>query len=286
MSLLLGVILGIICFVGFGLSDYFGALSSRKIGAFQSVIVSRIFSLAIMLIIFLSFFSLPYLSNYNIALLAITSLLLLLGYICFYKGFKVGKVSIVSPISNSAVLVTLVLALLFLSYNLTNFEAIGIVLIIIGTILASFELKELKKLNFKVAVRGVWYAFGAMTFWGIGSFLVILLVNSLGWFIPIFLIYVFYFAYAVVYALSLKVKFTNLKPALPITALTGILATVGFLAYSVGIVLNYTLIVLVLLGAAPTLTVALALTRLKEKLEINHKVGIALILISLVLLAL
>ncbi len=239
-----------------------------------------------MLVILLIFFKLPVIMPATWALLAVTSLLLLLGYICFYKGFSVGKVSIVSPIANSAVVVTLVIALLFLSYTLTNFETVGIILIIIGTVLASFELKELKKLNFKIAVKGVWYAFGAMIFWGIGSFLIIILVNNLGWFIPIFLVYVFYFTYCVIYAISLRVKFTNLKPALPITALTGVLATIGFLAYSIGITLNYTLIVLVLLGAAPTLTVVLALTRLKEKLEINHKVGILLILVSLILLSL
>ncbi|HUC38931.1 MAG TPA: EamA family transporter [Candidatus Acidoferrum sp.] len=286
MSLLLGVVLGIICFVGFGLSDYFGALSSRKIGAFQSVIVSRIFSLTIMLVILLAFFKLPSIAPITWALLAVTSLLLLLGYMCFYKGFKVGMVSIISPIANSAVIITLVLALLFLSYTLTTFEAVGIVLIIVGTLLVSFELKELKKLNFKIAVKGFWYAIGAMLFWGIGSFLVIILVDQLGWFVPIFLVYVFYFTYSVIYAASRRVKFTKLRPALPITALTGILATIGFLAYSIGITLNYTLIVLVLLGAAPTLTVILALTRLKEKLEINHKLGVLLILVSLVLLSL
>lgn len=135
-------------------------------------------------------------------------------------------------------------------------------------------------------IKGADYALYAMMFWGAGSFLLIVLVDKLGWLIPILLVYIFYFIYSVLYVGAVHIEFKKIKPALLITALTGILATTGFFAYSVGIVLNYTAIVIVLLGAAPTLTVILALTRLKEKIEINVKIGVILILISLVLLAL
>ena len=286
MLALLGVFLGIVCLVGFGLADYFGALSSRMIGVFQSVAISRVFSLAMVLAVFLAFFRLPLLTLSDMVLVAITTLLLFLGYLAFYKGFKVGKVSIVSPIANSSVIVTLVLAIAFLNTPLTNLESIAAALIIIGTLLASFELKELKRLNFRAMIKGANYAFGAMLFWGIGSFLVIVLVNELGWFIPIFLVYVFYFAYSAIYAGALRVRFTKISPmALIVVALTGILAAVGFLAYGAGASLGYAPIVIVMLGAAPTLTVILALIRLKEKLKISLKTGIILILVGLVLLS-
>ena len=287
MSVLLGVLLGLASFAGYGLSDYFGALASKRIGELPTLVVRGAFSLAMVLALFLAFYGYPNLNPFSLFQVAVTAALLALGLWAYYKGVRSGMVSIVSPIANSSTIVTLGLAMVFLRLPLTSLESITIPLIILGTILASFESnrQRLPTNSSNSITEGVVYALGAMLFWGVGTFLMIPLVNELGWFIPVFLVYPFIVAYSLASAAALRVKLTSIRPGLSNAALAGIMGATGFLAYGAGVSLGYAPILIVTGGAAPILTTVLALAVLKEKLATNLKVGVVLILGSLLLLS-
>lgn len=285
MSLLVGVVLGAMSLIGYGLSDYFGALSSRKVGSFQSTAVSRAIALiAIAPLLFI--FKIPALTLQEILFLVASGVLSNLGIILFYKALKVGNVSIATSISGAYPAVTILLLLAFFSTQLTYPQSAAIMLIILGTILVSFKYKDLRRLKFTKLVKGSEYAVFSLFAFGLSIFLEVVLVKDLGWFIPAFFIYFVMLVYNLAHSLVFRVKFTKVITAIPSTALAGITAVLGFIAFNYGVVLNYAVIVTPLSGASTMLTVLLALALLKERLEPNQKIGIALILFSAIVLSL
>lgn len=285
MSTLFAVIFSLISLVGYGVSDFFGAIGSRKIGAFQAAMISRGISLVTLLIIFFIFFKLPPIPPTTILILGITGLLGTFGLLALYKGFKVGNVSIVSPISSSWAMITVLLGIIFLQESLTNLQLLAIALIILGTISSSIKLSEFKKLNSKTLVSGAVYAFIAMLSWGLMYFLINVLVKALGWFPPILFLIAFSVLYLAIYFKASKMKLAKMKPVLGILALVSILDTIAFLAYSIGATSNDVIIVAPIAAAAPAITIILAIARFHEKLETSHKIGIVAIIIGLIVIS-
>ena len=120
-----------------------------------------------------------------------TGLCAALGYLLFYRALEVGPVSIVSPITATSSTFTLLLSVLILQERL-SFGHMGLViLVILGLVLASTSLVELRALSkqpwhfllrWSQGVR--WaivatLAFGAMDF-GIGAS-----ASMNGWFLPV-----------------------------------------------------------------------------------------------------
>ncbi len=219
MSVLLAVIFGALSLVGYGISDYLASLSSKRIGSFETVIISRAVSLIILIAAFLLFFQFPVLTIFEIELLLITTFFTMVGLLSFYKGFAVGDVSIVASIGNSCTAVTVILLLLFLKATLTTLESICIVAIIAGTILTSFKLKDLHKLDPRKAVKGSGYAVLSMLAWGVSLFLGVILIGYLGWFFPVLFIYAILLVYNLIYFFARGIKFKSVgNTILPATS--------------------------------------------------------------------
>ncbi len=278
---------GIIALVSFGLNDYWGPLVSRKIGAFETSMLSRFFAVVVFFAIFLLlFFQVPSISGYVIALLLATATVELIGTVAFYKGAKMGQIAIITPIANTSSIVTVALGLIFLSFPLTSLEYVSMGMIILGTLLATFKLKDIKKLKLNRLAVGAELGFLAMACWGTGLFLQILLVEQIGWFLPGLLVSVVMLIYFAIYYKASKVKYVAPKSEWLVLFLVGLTVVVGLLAYNFGVTGTDPLIVAPILAAAPALTVVLALVRLKEKIDPNNMFGIALIVLGLVMLAL
>ena len=112
----MGILFGIFSMLGWGIADFLGALSSRRIGYLLTLFWMQIAGFLIALIYFL--IKIP---PFNItSILKFLPVLVLCGFLeavaysAFYKGLKEGQVSLVSPIGSSWAFLTLVLGLIFL----------------------------------------------------------------------------------------------------------------------------------------------------------------------------
>ncbi len=284
LSVLIGVALGLVALIGYGLSDYFGAISSKKIGGFQSAAVSRAIAL-IALTPLLFVFKIPPLTPMEIVFLVAAGVLVDLGLITFYKALKEGSVAIATPISSAYPVVTVILLLVFFNTQLSGLQEACIFLIILGTVLASFKYENLRKLKFTKFVKGSEFATLSMLFIGAGLFLEVILVKDLGWFVPALLIYFVALLCNILYSASFGVKFAGIGKAIPWAALAGITAVMGVVAFNYGAFLNYAVIVTPLSGASAILTVLLAFVLLKEKLDKYQMFGIALVLLGTIVLS-
>ncbi len=279
-----GIIFGIIAMIGWGAADFFAAIAVRKAGTFTVYLWSALLSVLFFLPL-APFFGIPVLSWTAVALLLFASMLSMISWLAFYKGFQVGKVSVVSPIALSWPAITVILSITLLKESLTFIQASGVVLAIAGGVMASFRLSDLGKLNFSSPSSGVKYALIAALGWGIYFIPVDVLVEAYGWFIPLFFIHAISAGYILAYSRATR---RNMQFPMGLGKLLLIIAGLNvfaYMSYGLGITSEHTAVVAPIIAAAPAVTILLARKYFNEALEINQKAGILSILLGLVLLS-
>jgi len=284
MQIAIGIIFGIIAMFGWGASDFFVTKSARGTNLFKAFLWSQIIALAIMLPVFLIFFKLPQFSFMIIGLILASGILTVIANLTFYKGLQVGKVSIIMPVESCWAIVTVLLSLTLLSEVLTGMQATGIIIILAGAILVSFKWKDLLKI--KNPAIGVKYAVIAAVAFGIDFVIIDILVGKIGWFLPIFFIGTITAAYMLLYSGTTKRDITFPKNVWLFIILVGILDTVAYLSYSVGVTSEYGSIVAPIGAASPVVAIILAKIFFKERLEMNQMIGIVSVMVGLVLVSL
>ena len=286
MSLSLAVLFGMMVLVCYGVQDFLVAIVSRKIGIFRNSFWYLSIQLALLIVLALFWYSPIYMSAAIIGLIILTGLLWAAGLILFTRSLIEGNISVVVAITSAWGAVTAILGIIFFHESLSGLQAFYISLVILGTILLSFDLNGFLRGIKGVKKVGMSYALPAMVIYGVTFFLSSVLAKLLGWFdATLFItppIVIFMFIYGMIRKESLKVSISQL----PSLALMGCLGLIGFFAYNIGTEYNFTSIVAPISAASPLITVILATVIVREKLSGNQFVGIALVIMGLALLAL
>ncbi|PIU68957.1 hypothetical protein COS81_02020 [candidate division WWE3 bacterium CG06_land_8_20_14_3_00_42_16] len=284
------ILTGLLCMFGWGASDFFAAVSSRKIGNILTLFGMEVVGLLVAfgyLLLSHATFDLVLLLK-SLPLLIIITLLQIISFLAFYQGLTKAQVSLVSPLSSSWALVTTILSLIFLKETLTASEAIAITFIVISIFLLSINLGQLIKTKKMSVFAGVKEGIVAMGGFGISMFLIVLVSRTLGWFLPVFffrLLAVFFLLLYLVFKKNQSFKkqtLSNLFLVIPI----GLFDVGAFIAYGIGVRGERASIVAAVAGAFPLVTIILAKIFFKEKIVVNQAIGIIGIIGGLVILAL
>ena len=165
---LLGIGLGVTVALLWGSADILAALAARRLRTFKTTFVSQsIGLLALLAFATIAFWHwrLPLTLTALIlsALIGIfTGLCAALGYFAFYRALEIGPIAIVSPITATSSTFTLLLSVLILQEQLTLGRTGFVTIVILGLILASTSLAEiralLKKPGFSLWNQGVRWA--------------------------------------------------------------------------------------------------------------------------------
>jgi drug/metabolite transporter (DMT)-like permease len=181
---LLGVGLGLLVAFLWGGADIFAALATRLLSTFETTIISQLTSFLTLLLIC---DGLLWWSNFSVtlpglldsaALGVFTGLCATLAYLAFYHALELGPVAITGPLTATSPIITLLLSTFLLRERLTA-EQIGLVIAaMVGVVLATTNLSELRMLltksRFSLWTQGVRWAivatlaFGSLDF-GIGA---------------------------------------------------------------------------------------------------------------------
>lgn len=177
---LLVALLGLTAALSWGVSDFFAARSAKSVGpVLASVLVNVLGSLlfAITYVIVLR----PQVSQSLRGDLyaAASGVFLGTGAASFFIGLEAGPVSIVSPLTSTYPLVTTGLALALFHAHLSALEVAGIVLTVLGILVAS-GLLTLKRSERKLG-RGPAFALLAAFTWGIGYVFLAQAMRYLNW---------------------------------------------------------------------------------------------------------
>lgn len=283
---MIAILFALIAFIGWGSGDIFGGLVSRKIKGYSSVVWFFLFSFLISSL-FIPFFW-NELSGISAKIWLIMICLNLMGPIptvALYEGIRVGNASLVGTFAASFAALTVILSVVFLNDKLSFFQVIPIVIIFIGLLLSSLDLKSL---NFKKIItdKGVIYGLTAMLLWGIYYTFIRIPIREVGWFwpsylsslgIPIILIYMKF----------KKIKLEKLQnPKMIIFSfLNAILVTIAVYSYNFAIMKGQTAIVAPIAGSYPVLFVILSRFIFKDRLTKQQFIGVLTTLLGIVTLS-
>lgn len=280
------IIFALISYVGWGTGDIFGAVASRKIGAYSTsfwVFITGFLLFSLYLPFELA--NLAKLTPQIVLMALLLGLLYISGNVTFNEALRVSNASLVGTIAASFTAVAVVLSLIFLNETISIYQAIAIVIIFLGVLFATFDIRELKQGNLWKD-KGIFYALYSMISWGIYFTFVKLLINQIGWFLPS---YIAFALFPLIY-LYMKIKKIPLeKPTAkgslgPIVA-SALLLRGGDFSFNYAIGKGLTSIVAPIAGAYPTLFALLGFTVFKDPITTQQKVGIFVTLAGIVILS-
>ncbi len=277
MSITLASILcGISGMVGWGIYDFLGGVFAKQIGSFKALFWSQLaglISLIVLAMIFKPIFHLPVLA---LVLFPIASMVYSAGYLFFFKGFEIGNVSIVAATMNLWAVFTMIFAFTFMGQRLSVTQTIGVLLILVGVVLASVNWSEIREQKFHLSA-GVKEAIAGAFFFGIFWNISEIISENIGWLHTTLLvkfgIIVFLLAFSAVAKRELGLGSTASKTKSAIL-LMGIIEAGAVAIVNYGLTIGDAILITPIASALSIVTILLAIIFLKDKITKFQGFGI------------
>jgi drug/metabolite transporter (DMT)-like permease len=263
-------------------ADLWAAMSGRRIGALATVIVAQATGALVATILVLA-------SGTSLAPLdAVASwlvpsgLLMAGGYFTLYHGLELGPVAVVSPVLASYAIFPVLLAVLLLGESLTPVIVAGMTVTIVGTALASTDLRSIAS-----GMRmppGLPWAMASVVLFGGGAYVMGWAAQRAGWLPTLWISRVsttaiFLVAGAVVWSQGRgrEGRGTPSTRALAFAALLGLIDLVGGMSYGRGAEVGFISIVTAASATYPIVPVLGSTLFLRERPAPNQYLGVALV---------
>ncbi len=293
-----GILFGIAALLAFGIVRVLQSRLIHRAGVFTALFWAYVAEGAFVALVFA-------LSGARLSPnLRMAGLALLLGVIgaaaiaSFYRATQLGSVSIVSAVSQTFVVLTVALSLLFLGERLSWMRLGGVALAVSGAVLVSLKTAVLRlrlpRRDAPWALRGTrawrglaagvpWAALTAVL-WGVFFFAYRFLVADVGVIGAALLVELAVMLCFVIAAFRFRLRRLDARSR-RLAAAVGFLVALGALAYNAGIAAAPVSLIAPLAGASPIVTALLARTFLHERLAIHQIAGIAVGVAGVVLLS-
>jgi len=163
----MGILFALLALVSWGLGDFLIQRSTRRFGDWQTLFFITAAGVIFTFPIIAG--DLAGLSWSQIILLSFSSLVILIAALLDFEALKIGKISVIEPIYAFEILITTVVAAVFIQELLTFWQLATLILLIVGIFLvAAKNLSKLKKISLE---KGVWLAIAATVNMGLVNFL-------------------------------------------------------------------------------------------------------------------
>lgn len=275
--------------LGYGISDFFAKKTIDKIGSLKTLLYSQIIGAAFISLYLIRDSSLPSFSIPNIIYILLFGIFNAAGYLALYRAFEVGKISIVSPISSSFVILAAIVSFLFFGESFSTLKTISLGLVIVGIILTAIDLKDLRDgVDISDLSKGVPEAMVVFLVFGLYAPLWDRFIEGPGWVVWAILVKIILSFTLISYATlvrkqSLSFKQSSLIYWLVFIALFEAMASFGN-SWAFNASINTTSIIVAITSTYPLVTALLAFTLLKERLALNQYIGIGIIISGLVMM--
>ena len=245
------MIIALAAALSWGLADFMGAVSTRRVGLLLTMCISQVVTLAVLGIAAATIGgSGLHLPSGDLAALVLSGILGAAAYAGFYRALQIGPVSLVSPIFSAYAVITVLLAVLLGQETLAASAAAGVVLTIGGVVLASASGPAQPGQPQPGSARpgqahpgqghpgrrtGIWLALASMVCWGVTTYILGRSAERLGWFVPVAASRVVTFAIllAVTAIAALGRRVHRPRPGdLALPAVAGLFDVLAFLAYT------------------------------------------------------
>jgi drug/metabolite transporter (DMT)-like permease len=277
----LPTILGLLTALCWGTSDYLSRGQSKRVGYYNSSVYVHLTTFVFLLV------AVPLLSPplsttpLVFALLAAAGAVNFFGFILLYRSLEGNAVSVVAPIAYTYPAMTTVAAVLLLGVVLSPLMVLALAAVMVGVILLSTRLSDLRASERRGMVPGVIPAVGAAVTFG-AIYTVLGYAGPLaGYMLPALLLRGFGLLAGVVAAPILGQSIRPSRANLSTTMLAmGVLEAVGFLVFTYGTSLGAAglPVIAALSGMGGAVASVYAMAFLRERLEMNQFVGVVLAL--------
>jgi drug/metabolite transporter (DMT)-like permease len=283
------VIYGLVAALGWGLADFTGAVTGRRIGSLWVVLAAQTFSAAVVTVIALAGDQALSAAGALIWWIVLNAVFSATAYITHYRALELGPLAVVSPVGATYALVGVVLAVIVLGERPSLGIIVGGVVTIVGVMLTSTDLRQVRAGTHTMPPGLPWAIVSAVGF-GVGGLTLAKLSQDLGWELGLWSSRVAQLVAFVALGVlwrerQLKGRFAA-KPA-AIAALTvGGADLIGVLGYSIGAEAGFVIPVLIASAVFPLIAVALSVVYLHERPVPNQYVGVAMAVLGLVMVGL
>jgi len=174
------VLEGLIAALGWGVADFWGAVTGRRIGSLWTVVIAQTFTaLAATALVLAAGDSVRVVSTL-LGALFLNAVFSAAAYVTHYRALELGPVAVVSPIGATYALVGVVLAIVVLGERPSALALAGGVITVLGVMLTSTDLRKLRAGTHGMPPGLPWAVASAIGF-GVGGFFLAYLSRHLGW---------------------------------------------------------------------------------------------------------
>jgi drug/metabolite transporter (DMT)-like permease len=273
-----------------GVGDFAAAKGARQVGPFRAATMSFLLNAILYAIIYFWFLRTEAVVDTQALIYATAGALAnALALAFFFWGLAAGPVSIVSPLSSLYPLATTLILLGFFHHSLSPLQLAGIGLVVVGASMAAGLFSQKHRFG-----KGPLLGLAAACSWGIGFAMLSQSTSTMGWQLAQLL----HLCIGATAILGLWVFIERRRGHVVASAwqgiinknvlANGVLSGAALLAVNIGLGIAYDLsaVTIAISSCYPILTVFLALTRLKEKVQLVPLVGGMAGVVGILILAL
>jgi drug/metabolite transporter (DMT)-like permease len=284
----MGIVLGLTAALSWGLADYFAAMASRQTGSLRVVLGFHVTATALLaVLVFASGGGVADVSGSDLGWFVFVGALGWLSYLAFYRALAIGPISIVSPIVSAYAASTVVCAVLIGGERLAGGETAAIVVVLIGVVLSSSDLAQMRSIE-RVAALGIVLALATAILIGAFVYGVAYFSDEYGWLVPIFIARGFSTLFIAGTALAVgEWRFPDRsRTLLAMIGLIAVVDTAGYVAFNFGVRHADTSVVATAAAPYAIVPIVAGVFLLHERPRATQWAGIGLVIAGLVLLGL
>ncbi len=261
---------------GWGVSDFFAGVYSKKIGPYKTFFWSQLVGLISILLLATVFTVDLHIPVLIILLLPLAVLFYSAGYLFFMRGFQVGNISIVAAIMNLWAVFTMLIAFIFMGQRLSATQFAGVLMIISGAVLASLNWRHMKNRSFQLSAGVKEAVFGALAFgvfWNISE----VISEKIGWLLTTLFVKMGIILFLLLFSLFIKrelcLKQATWKTKVMVI-LMGVLEAGAVAVVNFGLAFGDAILITPIASALSVVTIALAVVFLKDRITRLQGMGI------------
>lgn len=281
------MIFGLAAALGWGLADFFGAVSGRRVGSIGAVMSGQVLSAAFMTVALVATGTSLAPLGPDVWLVVLNGAAAAFAYLTHYKALELGPVAVVSPIGAGYAVVGVGLAIVILGERPTGLALIGAGIAVAGVALVSTDLRKLRD-GIRNQLPGLPWSVAAAAGFGVAGFLLGWIADRAGWIAGLWGSRVAQIVFFLPLMFVFRRELSRVRPGfgLWIALLAGAADILGVVTFSIGSERGLNSIVLASSAVFPLIAVALSMIVFKERLVANQIVGIVLVVGGLLLLGL
>ena len=278
----MGMIYGLIAALSWGVSDFLAQRSTQRLGALRpSFYVQVMGSIALTVTLLITGDFGRLLAHSDLwPFILLTSVFSASGVLAFYQAFRIGPLSIVSPVAATYGAVTAALSF-FTGSSLVAVQWAGIVLILAGVVVSSIPPAQTAE-RVRQPRSGMAWAVLASCIWGV-NFWVLgeWIVPEVGPLAPVWAFRTFGAVIITGVALAFRQSLWVPVRAMPSLVPIGILETIAITSLSIGTAVADVAIVTVISSLFSVITIGLAYVLLRERVAMHQFAAVGAVLVGI-----